>query len=109
MLAERETYRNEHPARRDLPPPSHREPALRPRAAWYLSCKAAAEFALALGLMVLTAPLILLAAVLVKLTSPGPVFYSQTRVGKNGRPFTIYKIRTMFHNCEGLTGARWST
>ena len=46
---------------------------------------------------------------LVKLTSPGPAIYSQTRLGKNGRPFTIYKIRSMTHNCEGQSGARWST
>src|SRR5262249_21310411 len=55
-----------------------------------------------------TAPLILLAALLVKLTSTGPVFYTQTRVGRKGRLFTIYKIRTMIHNCESLTGPRWS-
>ena len=42
-----------------------------------------------------------------KLTSPGPAFYTQTRVGQGGRPFTIYKLRTMIHNCESLTGPRW--
>jgi lipopolysaccharide/colanic/teichoic acid biosynthesis glycosyltransferase len=57
---------------------------------------------------VLTAPLIILAAVVVKLTSRGPVFYSQTRTGKDGDPYSIYKIRTMTHNCESITGARWS-
>src|SRR5213078_860902 len=38
----------------------------------------------------------------------GPAFYSQTRVGQGGRQFTIWKIRTMIHNCESLTGPRWS-
>jgi len=62
----------------------------------------------ALTLIVLTAPLMLVAALIVKLTSRGPAFYTQTRVGRYGRLFTIYKIRTMVHNCESLTGPRWS-
>src|SRR5205823_10851019 len=41
--------------------------------------------------------------------SRGPVFYSQTRLGRGGRPFRIYKIRTMVHNCERQSGARWCT
>ncbi len=53
-------------------------------------------------------PLIFLAALAVRLTSRGPAFYTQTRVGKNGRLFTIWKIRSMIDNCESLTGARWS-
>src|SRR5262249_19201355 len=43
------------------------------------------------------------------LTSRGPVFYSQTRLGKDGKPFVIQKLRTMVNNCEALTGARWAT
>jgi lipopolysaccharide/colanic/teichoic acid biosynthesis glycosyltransferase len=58
---------------------------------------------------VLTLPLLLLAVLLVKLTSRGPVIYSQTRLGLRGRPFTIFKLRTMIHECESLTGACWST
>jgi lipopolysaccharide/colanic/teichoic acid biosynthesis glycosyltransferase len=58
--------------------------------------------------MIFAAPIVMVAALLVKLTSPGPAFYSQTRVGRRGRLFTIYKIRTMMHNCESLTGARWA-
>src|SRR5207248_4660391 len=49
------------------------------------------------------------AMLLVKLTSPGPMLYTQTRLGRRGRPFTIYKIRTMLHDCESLTGPQWST
>lgn len=75
----------------------------------YLAVKVALDIVTALTLLVLTAPLILLAVVLVKLTSPGPALYSQTRLGRFGRPFTIYKIRTMGHDCESLTGPRWST
>jgi lipopolysaccharide/colanic/teichoic acid biosynthesis glycosyltransferase len=74
----------------------------------YGSVKRALEVVLALVLLVVTAPLILASALLVKLTSRGPAFYTQTRVGLGGRPFTIYKIRTMIHNCESLTGPRWA-
>jgi lipopolysaccharide/colanic/teichoic acid biosynthesis glycosyltransferase len=75
---------------------------------WYLSCKYVADFALAVLLAVPALPLIAVAALLVKLTSRGPAFYTQTRVGENGRLFTILKLRTMIHNCESLTGPRWS-
>jgi len=75
---------------------------------WYLRCKTGVEFLLAAGLLILNAPVILLAALAVKLTSRGPAFYIQSRVGKNGRVFTIFKIRTMIHNCESLTGPRWA-
>src|SRR5262245_33253914 len=71
---------------------------------WYPALKAAADRLAALVLLIVAAPVILLAALLVKLTSRGPAFYTQTRVGKNGRPFTIYKLRTMIHKCESLTG-----
>jgi lipopolysaccharide/colanic/teichoic acid biosynthesis glycosyltransferase len=67
------------------------------------------SFFFALTLLILSAPVILLSALLVKLTSSGPVIYSQTRVGKNGRPYQIHKLRTMYHNCENHSGPRWST
>ncbi len=75
---------------------------------WYLRCKSALDFSMALLLAIPVAPLVTLIALGVKLTSRGPVFYTQSRVGKNGRPFTIYKVRTMIDNCESLTGPRWS-
>ena len=83
-------------------------PAVRPAHHWYLPCKAALDLAAAVALGAAALPVIALSALVVKLTSRGPAFYTQTRVGRGGRVFTIYKIRTMIHNCESLTGPRWS-
>lgn len=44
------------------------------------------------------APLLLLIALAIKLESPGPVLYRQKRIGKDGRPFTFFKFRTMYVN-----------
>jgi lipopolysaccharide/colanic/teichoic acid biosynthesis glycosyltransferase len=71
--------------------------------------RTATDFLLALALLTVTAPLAGIAMLLIKLTSRGPVLYSQLRVGQCGAPFTLYKIRTMIHECESLTGPRWST
>lgn len=59
--------------------------------------------------LVLVAPVLLIAAILVKLTSPGPVFYRQRRVGWNGSTFYIYKLRSMYQDAEARTGAVWAT
>jgi lipopolysaccharide/colanic/teichoic acid biosynthesis glycosyltransferase len=47
-------------------------------------------------------------AALVRLTSSGPAFYFQTRLGRGGRHYRICKLRTMRHDCEARTGAVWS-
>jgi exopolysaccharide biosynthesis polyprenyl glycosylphosphotransferase len=57
---------------------------------------------------VLCLPLMAVVALLVKLTSKGPVLHSQTRVGLQGRIFTVYKFRSMFNNAEASTGAVWA-
>ena len=80
-----------------------------PRRRWYLPLKHAVEFLLSLLLLVLLSPIIALAAVAIKLSSPGPIFYSQTRLGKDHRPFKVLKLRTMIHNAEALTGPVWSS
>jgi exopolysaccharide biosynthesis polyprenyl glycosylphosphotransferase len=59
-------------------------------------------------LLVLLAPVLGLVALLVKWDSPGPVFYTQERVGVRGRPFTIRKIRSMGTDAEATTGPVWA-
>src|SRR5438128_11625293 len=80
-----------------------------PGTGWYSVLKATIDFVSALVLLLLAGPVILATVLLVKLTSRGPVFYSQLRLGKNGRPYRIYKVRTMYQNCEKANGAQWST
>ena len=53
-----------------------------------------------IGLIVLFLPLLVI-AILIKLDSKGPVFFMQTRIGKDGKPFRICKFRTMTHQSEG--------
>jgi lipopolysaccharide/colanic/teichoic acid biosynthesis glycosyltransferase len=62
------------------------------------------DLTLALPGAILTAPIVALLALAVKLESPGHPLYTQTRAGKDGRPFSIYKLRTMITGAE-FTGA----
>ncbi len=55
-------------------------------------------------LLIFSLPILLVAAALIKLTSPGPVLYCQQRVGQGGREFTLYKLRTMVDGAEQETG-----
>src|SRR5439155_655859 len=73
----------------------------------YLASKRALDLVVTLMLAVPAAALILLSALLVKLTTRGPAFYSQIRLGQGGRPFRLYKIRTMIIDAE-KDGACWS-
>jgi lipopolysaccharide/colanic/teichoic acid biosynthesis glycosyltransferase len=60
------------------------------------------DLALAGVLLVVTAPLLALAALAIKLESRGPAFYRQRRVGKDGRPFELLKLRTMVPGAESM-------
>ena len=55
---------------------------------------------LAAVLLVITAPLLALAALAIRIESRGPVFYRQLRVGLNGAPFELWKLRTMVPGAE---------
>lgn len=80
---------------------------------WYDSGGRMRDFfdrAAGLLLFALTLPLTAAGWLAVKLTSSGPSLYTQTRVGLAGRHFRIYKLRTMYHNCEAtMGGVKWST
>ena len=100
-------------------------PVVQPRARSELVSRAV-NFTLALVALVALAPVLLLVALLVKLTSPGPVLYTQVRVGQDrrggrgaagddrrrndygGRPFTIYKFRSMRVDAESDGRAVWA-
>ena len=71
--------------------------------------KRASDVCLSLIGLLLAAPIMAIVAPLVRLTSPGPALYCQTRVGKDGVNFTIYKFRSMCVNAEAATGAVWAT
>ena len=67
-----------------------------------LFAKRVADFVLCVVALVVLSPLMLILALLVRLTSPGPVLYRQTRCGLNGRRFTLLKFRSMVANAESL-------
>jgi exopolysaccharide biosynthesis polyprenyl glycosylphosphotransferase len=73
-----------------------------------LRLQAAYSMAIAAGAAVVAAPVMLLVAALVKLTSPGPALFRQQRVGKNNRIFTLYKFRSMVLDAEAHSGAVWA-
>jgi exopolysaccharide biosynthesis polyprenyl glycosylphosphotransferase len=75
---------------------------------WNRLCKRSEDIVGALVGLILTAPVIALAAYLVRRSSPGPAFYRQDRCGEKGRAFTIYKLRTMREDAEGETGPVWT-
>ncbi|MCS7246584.1 MAG: undecaprenyl-phosphate glucose phosphotransferase [Thermomicrobium sp.] len=62
---------------------------------WNWWIKRTMDLLIASTVLVLTAPLMLLIAIAIKLDSPGPVLFRQTRIGKGGKPFTLYKFRSM--------------
>lgn len=66
-----------------------------------------ADIGISLLFLLLTLPLMLLMALLVRFDSPGPVLYRQERVGLNGAPFTLLKFRSMRANAEAL-GPAWA-
>ena len=69
----------------------------------YVAVRRGVEVCIAVVLLILTAPLTALAAAAVKLTSRGPVLYRQRRIGKDGVPFTLLKLRTMTDRDEADT------
>lgn len=100
----------------ELPPPSPAHPWIceevggevtwvlaRPAwPAWQIVVKRAFDLWVSMALTVALIPLLLLLALAVRLSSPGPVFYRWNVLGRNGRPFTGYKFRTMVQDADKL-------
>jgi len=95
-------------SRRPPPPPPQSPIPESARALRAERWKAVLDVPLAALMLVAAIPVLVAASLLVRATSRGPAIYTQKRVGRGGRVFTIYKIRTMAHDCESLTGPRWS-
>ena len=69
---------------------------------WGFLLKRTFDVAGSLALLILLAPVFLFVALLIKMTTPGPVFFTQKRVGLNKREFTMFKFRTMVSNAERI-------
>ena len=73
-----------------------------PHKAYALTIKALMDILISLFLIIILSPVLFIIAVLIKVTSKGPVIYKQSRVGLRGRRFNLYKFRTMVTNAEIL-------
>jgi exopolysaccharide biosynthesis polyprenyl glycosylphosphotransferase len=71
-----------------------------PPSPWYEVAKRGLDVFLSLVALLLLAPVMGLLAILVRFSSPGPIIFRQERIGKNGKPFIIYKFRTMYVDAE---------
>ncbi|NQT20054.1 MAG: sugar transferase, partial [Planctomycetes bacterium] len=79
-----------------------------PLTGWAGVVKRMMDFTISLVALTLTAPLLGAIAMAIKVTSPGPVLYKQIRVGRDDRPFTMYKFRSMRVGAEEHTGPVWA-
>jgi Undecaprenyl-phosphate glucose phosphotransferase len=89
-----------------LPLLTIRDVALR---GWRMVLKRAMDLLVSAVVMVFLSPLLLFIALLVKLDSPGPVFYAQERMGLDAKPFQVLKFRSMRSDAEKETGPVWAT
>lgn len=80
-----------------------------PMDGWSFFLKRTSDIVLGSLFMIVSFPIMLLVGILIKIFSPGPIFYKQERVGLDGNKFYIYKFRTMHVNAEQKTGAVWAT
>jgi exopolysaccharide biosynthesis polyprenyl glycosylphosphotransferase len=79
-----------------------------PMSTWNQIVKRTFDLVVALFLLVVISPLFALLALLVKLTSPGPIFFAQERVGLDGSSFRVLKFRSMRADAEHTTGPVWA-
>lgn len=76
---------------------------------WAALVKRVVDVAVALAMLLVLWPVMLVTAVLVRATSPGPVLFTQERVGQDGRPFVLMKFRSMRNDAEKASGPVWAS
>jgi Undecaprenyl-phosphate glucose phosphotransferase len=80
-----------------------------PLSGWYGPVKRVADIVFSTAGLIILSPLLALIAAAIRLTSPGPILYKQTRIGLDGSIFTMYKFRSMRVDAEQETGAVWAS
>lgn len=80
-----------------------------PMPLWERAIKRVLDITVSLTALIVGFPIILLLALLIKIDSKGPIIYAQKRVGRHGKIFTMYKLRTMHNDAEAKTGPMWAT
>jgi len=76
---------------------------------WEESAKRLMDIFISILILTLSVPLWIFVAIAIKLNSPGPLVYSQERVGKGGKIFRMHKFRSMYQDAEAKTGPVWAT
>jgi lipopolysaccharide/colanic/teichoic acid biosynthesis glycosyltransferase len=75
---------------------------------YFETAKEVVDIVLGFIALVISLPFLAVCALIIKLSGRGPVLYAQVRVGKGGRAFRMYKLRTMYLDAESRTGAVWA-
>ena len=75
---------------------------------WNIVIKRGADILFSIAILIASSPLMILTALLIKITSAGSIFYKQERMGMDGTKFFVYKFRTMIANAEERTGPVWA-
>ncbi|MCL2183332.1 MAG: sugar transferase [Chitinispirillia bacterium] len=76
---------------------------------WEAQVKRIMDVVVSLGVLVLGLPVLLAAALLIRMTSPGKAIYTQERVGRNGKNYIMYKFRSMYIDAESRAGPQWAS
>ncbi|MFA6468663.1 MAG: sugar transferase [Bacteroidota bacterium] len=76
---------------------------------WEESAKRLTDIIVSLLILTFSSPIWIFAAIAIRINSPGPLVYSQERVGKNGKLFRMHKFRSMYQDAESRTGPVWAT
>jgi len=79
-----------------------------PMPLWEKTAKRLLDILVSIVALVLTVPFVAIVTTIIRMNSDGPAIFKQTRVGKNGKTFTIFKFRTMYMNAEDETGPTWA-